>query len=190
MGNERSNVSVLIGLALLGLTSGTARADLPADRISEYSIRETPADPESDVIFVVTLELTAVDQDGDEIAWEIGKMTLTKPAPGGDTIWVEDAPAPDTPDGYWWIEHADPADPQDIEFDWPPSLLGTVTAADPADDDLEYDFGGGHCDSECQELFGGQVGAATYIIILLPELLPEAEGDDEAVQITGETIYG
>ena len=186
----RRTASLLMGLALWGSTYATAQAELPDDRISEYYIRETPTDPDSDVLYIVTLELTAVDQNGDEIAWEITEVTLTEPGEGGDTVWVDDAPAPDTPDGYWWLEHADPEHPQDAEFDWPPLLQGTGTAVDPSDDDMEYDFAGDYCDSQCQQLFNGEVGALKYSLTLANEEDPEVEGDDEPVEIEGGTIYG
>ncbi len=188
----RRTVSVLIGLGLWGTTWATAQAELPDDRIAEYYIRETPTNPESDVLYTVTLELTAVDQDGDEIAWEITEVTLTEAAQGnqGDTVWVDDAPDPDTPDGYWWVEHADPEDPQDAEFDLPPLLQGTADAEDPNDDDMDYDLEGAYCDSQCQQLFNGKVGALGYSFKLVNEKDPEVEGDDEPVEIEDSTIHG
>ena len=178
----RRTASLLMGLALWGSTYATAQAELPDDRIAEYYIRETPTDPDSDVLYIVTLELTAVDQDGDEIAWEITEVTLTKPGEGGgeDTVWVDDAPDLDTPDGYWWVEHADPEHPQDAEFDWPPLLQGTGTVVDPGGDDMEYDFTGDYCDSQCQQLFNGEVGALKYTLKLVNEEEPEVD-DDEPV---------
>ena len=183
----RRTASLLIGLALWGSTYATAQAELPDDRIAEYYVRETPTDPESDIIFIVTLELTAVDQDGDEIAWKITELTLTEPGQGHeeDTVWVDDALEPEA---YWWVEHLDPGDPKKAEFDWPPLLQGTADAVDPSDDDLEYDFGGDYCDSQCQQLFNGKVGALDYSFTLVGEEGPEAEGDDEPVEIEGDDI--
>jgi len=186
----RRTVSLLIGLALWGTTYATAQADLPNDRVAEYYIRETPTDPESDVIYTVTLELTAVDQDGDKIAWEITEFALTEPGQGNqdDTVWVDDAPDPDTADGYWWVEHADPEDPQNAEFDLPPLLVGTADAVDPGDEDMKYDVSGAYCNSQCQQLFGGEVGALDYSFTLASEEDPEEEGDDEPVEIEGDSL--
>ena len=185
----RRTVSVLIGLALWSTTYATAQAELPADRVAEYSIRETPTDPESDVLYTITLELTAVNQDGDEIAWEITEVTVTEPAQGnsGKTVWVDDAPDPATQDGYWWVEHADPADPQDAEFDVPPPLERTAEAVDPSDDDMEYELAGAYCDAQCQQVYNSEGGALDYTLKLTNEEEPEVEEDDEPVQISGET---
>ena len=60
-----------------------------------------------------------------------------------------------------------------------------VAAVDPSDDDLEYDFGGDYCDSQCQQLFNGEVGALGYSFKLVSEEEPELEGDDEPVEIEG-----
>ena len=189
MSKKTRTFGVLIGLAVLSLAAGTARADLPADRVMEYYIRETPENPQSDVILVVSLELYAVDQDGDEVAWKVESMTLTKPASGGghEMVWVVASPEPDTADGYWWIEHDDPANPVDTEFNWPPAFDGTATATSQGDPDMVYEFGGDYCDSQCQQLFNGQVGAADYFFILSGEEEPEGEGEDEPVELEGTT---
>ncbi len=190
MCNGRRTVSVLIGVALLSLTAGTALAGLPADRVAEYYIRETPTDPQSDIVFIVALELTAVSQDGDEIAWKTTQMTRTEPGYGGarDIVWVDEDAEPDTPDAFWWVEHADPETPQDAEFDQPPAFLGTAAAVEPTDGDLDYDFAGEFCDTACKQLFSGEVGALTYTFRLVSEEEPEAEGDDEPVEIEGDVI--
>ena len=65
-----------------------------------------------------------------------------RPNGGPDTVWTQADPNVPTPDGLWWISHADGAHPQASEFVLPPYLVGTATAADPNDADLEYDFGG------------------------------------------------
>ena len=151
---------------------------------------DKPTDPHSDIIFTVTLELTAVAKDGSEVAWEIVSVMFSQPGVEIDNVWIEYAPDPDTPDGYWWVEHADPDVPQEAEFDWPPNMFGTAIAVAPVEDDLHYDFGGDYCDSQCQQLYGGQVAAADYWFLVEDEEEPEAEGDDEPVEISGETIYG
>ena len=190
MSKRTRTYGVVIGLAVLSLAAGAARADLPANRFMEYYIRETPENPQSDVILIVSLELWAIDQDGDEVAWKVESVTLTKPASGGgdDTVWVDASPAPDTADGYWWIEHDDPSHPLNTEFASPPAFEDTAIAVDPEDPDLAYEFGGDYCDSQCQQLFNGQVGAADYFFILSGEEEPEGEGDDEPVEVDGEIV--
>ena len=187
---SRTTTILLATLALWSTTYTAAQAELPNDRVAEYYIRETPSDPESNVVLIVTLELAAVDQVGDEIAWEITEITLTKPSLGNEpaTVWADDAPAPDTPDGYWLVEHPDPARPQAKEFDWPPLLEGTAHAEDSADDDMEYELNGDYCDPSCQQLFGGDVGTLDYVFTLATKEDPEEEGEDEPVEITGDVI--
>ncbi|MCP5117621.1 MAG: hypothetical protein GY953_42905, partial [bacterium] len=48
----------------------------------------------------------------------------------------------DTPDGLWWIEHADPEDPQLGEFDMPPLVSGAAAAQTEPEPDLDYAFEG------------------------------------------------
>ncbi len=179
-----------MGLVLLGVVSGAAMADLPDDRVAEYFIRETPSNPQSNIILVAELELTAISQDGDDITWEITSITLTEPGTGEaeDTVWADDAPDPVTSNGYWIVTHDDPTDPQDTEFDQPPLLSGTATADDPADDDLDYDLSGGECDSSCQQLFSGSVGGMIYTFQRVSAEDPIAEGDDDPVEIDGEIL--
>lgn len=125
-------------------TNVTAWAALPNDRTITYAIHETPTDPLSAVVFIVRLDASAVvaGVDEDSIGWDITSATFTQPDAGGDTVWTVVDPALGTPDGLWWVDHADIHKPTLGEFVLPPALVGTANPADPLDDDLEYDLVG------------------------------------------------
>ena len=147
-------VTFLVTVALLVATNATidtAESSIPpeqpvypVDRVITYSIHEIPTDPSSDVVFVVSLDLTAADLDGSWVGWEIESAEFRQPGIGGgaDTVWTKSSPFIDTVDGLWWIEHVDPTAPEVAEFVMPPELLGTAAADDPANADLEYDLVG------------------------------------------------
>jgi hypothetical protein len=111
-----------------------------------YRIHEDPDDPDSAITFTVWLSLVEMDADGDSIGWKIKNIRFRQPGTGGapGKRWIESAPNPNVPteDGLWWIDHADADNPQLSEFDHPPHLVGTATAVDPSDADLNYDFEG------------------------------------------------
>lgn len=109
-----------------------------------YGIHETPADPNSPLTFLITLSLAASAGDCTATGWHIATIELRQvdPNAGPDTVWTHDDPNVSTPDGLWWVSHADVSSPQSSEFVLPPHLVGTAAAADPNDADLEYDIVG------------------------------------------------
>jgi hypothetical protein len=123
---SRTLLTAFTMVALLGTTSSVARADLPDDRSVIFTMHETPTDPLSDIVRDIRMDLTASDSDGDWIGWEITQVTFRFFDEYGEVsaTWVEDQPDPDTPDGLWWIEHADPQDPTLTEFLEPPAIEG------------------------------------------------------------------
>ena len=145
----RSYCSLIALLAACGLTAlhvGGEPVPAFAGQSSyevSYWIHETPADPNSPVEFRIRLELANSDEDGDSIGWEVTSLEICQvESTGACTLWVDDDPNVPTQDGLWWVEHADPNDPQDDEFTMPPHLQGTAAADDPNDADLDYDFEG------------------------------------------------
>jgi len=177
-------------MVILVLSSDGVLAEPPADRAMEYSIRETPTDPESAVLYVIRLELTPISISGDTISWKIAAAEITKSGAGGsgDIVWFDDSPTLATSNGYWNVTHADPSDPEDVEFNWPPLLIGTALPDDPNEENLNYDFSGDTCDSECLQLFGGFVAGIVYEFQLESRQLMLAEGDDEPVEINGDDL--
>ena len=75
--------AVLILDAAVGTTDVPVSALLPEDQIVEFKIRETPGDPQSVVVFVISLELTAVDSDVGQVGWELSTIEFRRPGGGG-----------------------------------------------------------------------------------------------------------
>ena len=125
------------------VVSGAQAAD-PVTQDVFYKIHDDPDDPNSTVTFTIMLCLKKAETDGNSIGWDITGIRFRQPGEIGSAsaVWIDSDPNVPTGDGLWWVEHADPDDPQLGEFDLPPHLVGTAMAADPDDDDLEYDFEG------------------------------------------------
>lgn len=139
------SLAVIIFAALsVMLGADTAKA-LPDAQTIEYNIYETPNDPQSEVIFAVSLELEADQQilgrgRGGSVGWYVSEIRLTEPGQEGnpDVVWVEDAPMVDTLDGLWWIDHANLSVPDISDFVMRPAFEGTAVAVDLTEDDLDY----------------------------------------------------
>lgn len=164
------------------LGAHTARADLPADRTVYLYMYEVPGDPESDIVFSVGLDLEAVDVDGVWVGWEVTSAKFIEPGTP-DTVWIENSPAVDSPDGLWWVEHVDLQDPQHDEFTLPPLLEGTATAEEPLGADLEYTLEGASYDPPPGGPPFDVTAAVDYIFTVEGEEDPKKEGDDEPVEV-------
>ncbi len=178
--------SVLVASALV-LTSAGAEtaAALPPDHRVEYRIRETPTDPQSDVIWKVELIVEANEVRGRYVGWAIASITLTQFDEQGDVwrVWQEATPEVPTSDGLWWVEHAAPNSPVAIEFALPPYLVGTADPQTGTQDDLDYEFDGVPYDPPpAGPPFEGRTAAITYAFIILPQP-PIDWGDDEPVEV-------
>ena len=135
--NGRRIIVQLFLLCAIALPS--AALGLPADQVRHFAIRVDPADPTSAVQYVLTLTLSAAEQDGDWIGWEIENYQITERVTlGPDHVWDVDFPDVGTTDGLWWIEHADPDNPIPPEFTEPAPVADTAIANDPADPDLAF----------------------------------------------------
>ena len=185
----RSTVSgcrVLALVTAIGLIvpAAGAVADLPADQILTYSIRENPDDEQSDVIWTVEFRLEPVNAIGNSVAWETTQVVIEEIGSNGTTLneWTDTAPAFGTAGRLWWIEHADPEDPKLTEFDMLPSIDGTTDADDPNNTDLDYEFEGGACDTSCQQMYGGTGVALTYTLTMEGENQPEEDEEDEPAE--------
>lgn len=129
-------------LILVGLLVGPAFG-LPPDRVVNYAIRVDPTNPNSRVQYVLSSTVSAQEQDGDWIGWEVQNYTITEKAVlGSDTVWAVDLPFVDTTDGLWWVEHADPDNPNRPEFVVPAAVIDTAVANDPGIPDLYFDVVG------------------------------------------------
>ncbi len=132
---------VSIGLASISLARSP---DTPLQQVVSHSVYQDPNDPESDLIWMIVTYLTESDSDGDSIGWSVDEIKFFEinADPTPDREWVDPAPSVDTPDGLWWIEHADSNSPDLAEFDMPPFVDGVADAQDPSDSDLDYEFEG------------------------------------------------
>lgn len=183
---------VITPVAFSVMFGGDPANALPDDRWAEYTVYETPNDPQSDVVFIVRLHLVADQQINGEgtagsIGWEVTGMDFTQPGTPSDTLWTEDSPSVDTPDGLWWVDHADLSNPDTAEFALPPSLVGTATADDPADEDLDYDLAG---EEYTPPAAPGEpphevTGSLTFDSYLATSQAAVEEGDDEPIRISG-----
>ncbi len=133
--------TLTVGASVLMMCS--AAMALPADRVIHFAIHQDPENPNSRVQYYLSLSITAVDQDGDFVAWEIENYKITEKAVlGADTVWDVDFPQVGTADGLWWVEHDDPDNPIRPEFVEPAPVADTAVANDPADPDLDFDVVG------------------------------------------------
>jgi hypothetical protein len=53
-----------------------ARAVLPTDQMVVYSLRETPGDSQTPIVLTVTLQLTAVERSGNNVAWGVESIKI------------------------------------------------------------------------------------------------------------------
>jgi len=178
-------------LVLVAWPAGAA-ATLPDDLAVEYYLHETPGDPQSDVVYTFRLFLTAVDQDGDEIAWDIQRLDIVQLGENAtDLVWTDQEASFASGDGHWWIEHADPQQPDTAEFDLPPLLTGSAAAEDPGDPDLDYTLQGVPCTATCPALYSGYSAALNYDLYWFPEspMWPiEESEDDVVVEVSEESL--
>ncbi|MCB9855178.1 MAG: hypothetical protein H6818_05775 [Phycisphaerales bacterium] len=175
MKRHAHNLTIMVPCIVAALFVSTA--SVVADngyQVVSYNIRENPADPQSNVIFRVTFELTKADQVSGSIGWEISSAYFEQPLPtGGDNVWKTDSPTVDTPDGLWWVQHELPGNPKLSEFDAPPPVSGQANTFDPQfSNTLIFYFAG----------LGGTHDVNTarirYSFKMDDEEDPEAEDDD------------
>ena len=171
----RSSVQALLVLVAVTVCSSSAWA-LPPDQIVTYSFRETPSDPQSDVLIRMELYFSAQSQSGDDITWRIISARFREPTSSGENVWTEDSPSPSS----WIVTHADPDIPTAIDFTDPPAMTGTATAESLTNDDLDYDLTPGTCDATCQSMYGGQVIAAIYRFAAGTTVIAEEEEEEPA----------
>ncbi len=149
-----------------------------------YNVRETPGDPSSAVIWTIDLALQEKQVDGNDVGWLIDSITISQLNATGqvENTWTELTPTVNSPDGLWWVEHADPQDPKRTEFAQPPLVEGTAIAQDPPDADLDYYLEGVPYEPPPEPPF--EVTAALdYTFTLVGSSEPEGDGDDEPVEL-------
>jgi hypothetical protein len=188
---------VMARVAMAGLTASAVLGLVPASlaqpqtKVIEYWLHETPDDPNSPVVFGITLSLEIADQDGDQIGWDITSIEIREVG-DPDTVWVEDDPSVPAADGLWWVTHEDPNEPTNDEFVVPPHLHGIADAQDPGGDDLEYDVEGKtYVPPALPELPPHEITAALdYEFTVVGDDEPVGGGKDEPVEIPPEDEPG
>jgi len=168
---------------LVGLLVGPAFGK-PADRVVQYAIHVDPTNPKSRVQYVLSLTISAREQDQGWIGWQVENYTITEKAIlGRDTVWSVDFPFVDTTDGLWWVEHIDPDNPDRSEFGMPAAVVDTAVAQDAGDPDLHFSVVGVPYASPAGLEQSGVIGAVdfTFSTTANPYDLPDDSGDGEPV---------
>ncbi len=171
-----------IAIAISFLSTGFAHASdaAPQTRTVRFNIRQIPGDLHSPRAFAAILQITEAVREGHEIGWKITSITFRQPtAPGEcDRIWDASNVMTPSPDGFWWLNHADPNRPKLDEFRMLPLLKGT---ANP--------FEANRYGELIYEL-ASAAGAPNphgvlldYVLRIAPEPDPEEEGDDDGGDI-------
>ena len=172
-------------LILVGLLVGPAFG-LPAERVAHYVIRLDPTNPGSRVQYVLSSTISAQEQDGDWIGWEVQSYKITEKAVlGSDTVWAADFPFVDTSDGLWWVEHADPDNPIPSEFALPAGIVGAAVSNDPGVPALYFSVVGAPYSPPAGGSPVEATGALTFSFSRTPDPNdpPDDSGDDEPVDL-------
>ncbi len=160
-------------------------AEMPDDYTMTFSIREDPADEQSDVIFQVSLDLKADSVAEGVIKWEVVEARFVQFDNGiACGAWTKQQPTVTSNDGLWHVAHDDPEDPDATEFNILPILQGTADA-DVSGDDLDYELATGAITKSEAAMYGGYVAGMTYSFQRETEPEPEDEGEDEPQEAEG-----
>jgi len=161
------------GALLLILTSAiaTQAQQLPPDYLVQYSIREVAGDPNSPIAWTVTLELTALERQGDDIRWHVHQADIREI--GTHTTWRLVDPRVDTASGDWWVQHVDADTPAAGDFIVPPETSGCAADVAQLEDDLDFSFVGSEQATT--------VPILTYSFHVESEPQPRKEGEDEEI---------
>ena len=170
----------VVAAVVLAVGAASPAVALPADQTVVYTMRETPGQSGSAMVFRVTMHLKAVSAEGDSVGWSATEVEFHQPSDGR---WIETAPVFETSDGLWWVDHFDPESPIIDEFSSPPLIQGRATAQAPSTVDLDYWFVSAGSNSS---LAASSLAATTlidYTFTAAGSSEPTAEGDDEPVDI-------
>ncbi len=125
-----TSITLTLFCGFVGLAADAAHAQLPADRTLKLAFHETPSDPESPIVLIVELELSAEDIDGDSVGWSVEQLRVAELDDYGFTVgeWIQTEPTVATGDGLWWVEHDDAQEPDNGEFVILPLMAGTAVS--------------------------------------------------------------
>lgn len=141
--------------------AGTAFA-LPSDRTITYSIRETPTNESSPVLWTITLHLHAALGYGSSVGWQVTQIDFRRTnGENPDSLWSDNNPEFNDTENLWWITHGNPSNPAARDFDNFPFTTRTATVVSNAANDLDYEL---ETAASSSGLFSGSVADITYII--------------------------
>lgn len=145
---------------------------LPGNKIVTYKARETPSNPNSDVLIEHKLHIEEHSRIGNSVSWKVNKLAFIQP--GGDS-WTDASPGL----GNWTVDHADPDNPVASEFGSPPAMSGTADN-DASGDDLTYSLTPGSCSLSEGNMYGGDVTCIEYSYVAGETTIAEEEEDEPA----------
>lgn len=172
----KSERLIVGAVSLIACCASVALAGFPHDQIINYYLRKTPTDPESDITYTISLEITAVSTNGSEVGWEVVEVTVDE----ANSIknWHEHYPELITSDGLWWVEHNDPDEPEGVDFIYPPTIVGTANTGLVSGYDMDYDMQTISSCSGCDpSMYGGRVAFMSYTLNEGDDPDPEDEDD-------------
>lgn len=110
----------------------------------EYLLHEVPCDPESPVVFSITLKLTPEAASGDRVGWHVAGILFQQIDADGEVAreWYASEATVHTTDGLWWQTHADVENPTLTEFTLPPLVEGVAPGVLTDQPSLRYSFEG------------------------------------------------
>jgi len=187
-----------VAVVFSGAIHGKAAPEDPAlpsfPSAIRYDLREDPGDLSSAVIWTIELGIQAEQADGSYVGWLIHSVTISGIDQDGQptNVWIDASPGLSPSGGLWWVEHADPDNPQRSEFAMPPHLQGTASAEDPIDEDLDYDFEGKTYTPPAppEEPPYEVTAALDYTFTPVGSGAPIASGEDEPVEVPPEELPG
>jgi hypothetical protein len=174
-------LSLTIGIVAAVLLGGSSSIAQASSHIA-YQIHEVPDDPNSPIVFTVTLKIEEVDREGDLVGWEVLEARFER-TENTTRVWMKTVPFVATSDGLWWIEHADPNNPTIGEFVLPPEMSGTAPALGSVDPDLDFLFSGVAWDPEVLGSPYAVTGGLSYSFTLVGESEPLEEGENGPVEV-------
>lgn len=182
--------AVVVAFANVSHAQSLAQQAGSAELSIRYNIRETPGDPSSAVIWTIDLALQEEQVDGNDVGWLIDSVTISQLNTTGqaENAWTEATPTVNSPDGLWWLAHADPQNPQRSEFAQPPLLESTATAQDPANADLDYYLEGLPYEPPPEGPPFEHTAALDYTFTLVGSSEPESAGDYMVTEILPDDV--
>lgn len=181
-------LKVFAGICVvLFVSPSRATATPPENHVVVFSMHEDPQDPESDVVFRVTLALDRASYNSTSIGWEVAEAQF-ETVVGTPILWAVDYPELDTQDGLWWTDHADVDAPDITEFLVPPYMEGEAVVKGSQDPNLDYAFGGNTYvppEAPATPPYGSNTASTSFSFFVQGESGSLAEGEDEPVETDG-----